>query len=158
MVPRHFQCLLHVLPIHRRNPAGSETVEPSGKHEMVGGDAAVLDVSLGLRRIGEDGTESEPDDPLHIAFFSDGIFKAVFESRRFETFHDFWGDWAADGDTLALTITNGNNLPQQSEYQGRFEVQEGELTLKGIALVEDSAGPTTVFSYHGPEPKGRVVP
>lgn len=123
-----------------------------------GVDQALVAVWVEARRIGEDGTESEPDDPLHVAFFSDGTFKAVFESHRFETFHDFWGDWAADGNTLALTIANGNNLPQQSEYQGRFEVQEGELTLTGIVLVDDFAGPTMVFTYHGPEPEGRTVP
>jgi hypothetical protein len=131
---------------------GAATPTPPGP----AGD--LIGVWIEARRIDADGSVSGPDDPLHIAFFSDRTFKAVFASHRFETFHDFWGNWATDGDTLTLTITNGNNLPQQSEYQGRFEVQEGELTLKGIVLVEDFAGPTTVFSYHGPEPKGRVVP
>ena len=46
-------------------------------------------------RVGEGGTPSEPDDPLHIGFFSDGTFKV--ESHTFETYHDFWGEWEAGG-------------------------------------------------------------
>lgn len=40
-------------------------------------------------RIGEGSQISEPGDPLLIGFFDDGTFKAVFESHRFETHHDF---------------------------------------------------------------------
>lgn len=110
------------------------------------------------RRVGEDGALSEPDDPLHIGFFLDGTFKAVLASHRFETFHDFWGEWMVEGGTLTLTITGGNNLPQQSVHEGRYEVRDDELVLEGIALVDDFAGPTTIFSYHSPAPEGKVVP
>jgi hypothetical protein len=41
------------------------------------------------RWIGEGGQVSEPSAPLLIGFFDDGTFKAVFESHRFETYHDF---------------------------------------------------------------------
>jgi hypothetical protein len=54
---------------------------------------------------------------LLIGFFDDGTFKAVFESHRFEAYHDFWGEWSTEGDSLTLTITGGNNFPLQSTYQ-----------------------------------------
>ncbi len=102
------------------------------------------------RRIGSDGQSSRPSDPLLVGFFADGTFKAVFASRRFETYHDFWGEWRAEGGTLTLTITGGNDLPTQSAYRGRYEVQEKELVLHDIVPVGGFAGPTMVFTYERP--------
>ena len=109
------------------------------------------------RRIGEGGQASEPSDPLLIGFFDDATFKGVFITHRFETYHDFWGEWSTEGDSLTLTITGGNNLPPQSTYRGRYEVRENELVLHGIVLVDGFAGPTTVFSYERPAPDGKVI-
>jgi hypothetical protein len=94
---------------------------------------------------------------LLLGFFDDGTFKAVFESHRFETYHDFWGEWRTEDGNLTLTITGGNNLPPQPTYQGQYEVQKNELGLHGIVLVDDFAGPTTVFSYKRPAPAGKVI-
>jgi hypothetical protein len=105
------------------------------------------------RRIGSDSQSpqpSQPGDPLLIGFFADGTFKAVFASQRFETYHDFWGEWRTEGDTLVLTITGGNRLPAQSTYRGRYEVREKELVLHDIVLVGDFAGPTMIFTYERP--------
>lgn len=121
-------------------------------------DESLVAVWVEARRVEEGGVLSEPEDPLYVGFFPDGTFKAVFESRTFETYHDFWGEWKAKDGTLTLTITGGNELPQQSVYEGRYEVREGELTLEGIALVDDFTGPTTIFSYHGPAPESKTVP
>jgi hypothetical protein len=109
------------------------------------------------QRIGEGGQLSEPSDPLLLGFFDDGTFKAVFESHRFETYHDFWGEWRTEDGNLTLTITGGNSLPPQPTYQRQYEVQENELVLHGIVLVDDFAGPTTVFSYKHPAPDGKVI-
>lgn len=133
---------------------GAPPVTPS----PAGLDEQLVAVWVEARRVGEDGALSEPDDPLHVGFFPDGTFKAVFESHTFETYHDFWGEWEAQDGTLTLTITDGNDLPQQSVYEGQYEVREGELTLEGITLVGDFAGPTTIFSYHGPAPESKTVP
>ncbi len=115
------------------------------------------------RRIGSGGQSSQPGDPLLVGFFADGTFKAVLASRRFETYHDFWGEWRTEGGTLTLTIAGGNNLPAQSSYRGRYEVREKELVLHDIVLVGDSpegtpspAGSTMVFSYERPV-NGRSV-
>jgi hypothetical protein len=124
---------------------------------VVAHDPNLVAVWREARRIGEGGQLSQPSDPLLIGFFDDGTFKAVFDSHRFETYHDFWGEWRAEGDSLTLTITGGNNLPSQSTYRGRYEVQENELVLHGIVLVDDFAGPTTVFSYERPAPDGKVI-
>ncbi|MFQ6101917.1 MAG: hypothetical protein ACE5OS_11890 [Anaerolineae bacterium] len=123
-----------------------------------GYDERLVAVWVETRRVGGDGTATEPGDPLHIGFFPDGTFKAVLASHRFETFHDFWGEWRTEGGTLTMTITGGNNLPSQSAYEGRYEVREDELVLEGIALIDDFAGPTTIFSYHGPAPESKIVP
>jgi hypothetical protein len=109
------------------------------------------------RRVGEGGLSSEPKDPLFIGFFNDGTFKAVFASHRFETYHDFWGEWQTESDSLSLTITGGNKPPRQSTYRGRYEVQKNELVLHGIVLVDDFAGPTMVFSYVSPAPDNKIV-
>jgi hypothetical protein len=123
-----------------------------------GYDEGLVAIWVEARRVAEDGTSSVPDDPLHVGFFPDGTFKAVFESHRFETFHDFWGEWRADGGSLRLSITGGNNPPQQSAYEGRYEVQGDELVLEGIALVDAFSGPTMAFSHFGPAPEDQIVP
>jgi hypothetical protein len=133
------------------------TRKPTPTTEAVTHDPSLVAVWREAQRIGERGQSSEPSDPLLIGFFDDGTFKAVFESHRFETYHDFWGEWRTEGDSLTLTITGGNKLPPQSTYQGQYEVRENELVLHGIVLVDDFAGPTTVFSYKGPAPDGKVI-
>jgi hypothetical protein len=125
--------------------------------EVVAHNPNLVAVWREARRIGEEGLVSEPNDPLLIGFFDDGTFKAVFTSHRFETYHDFWGEWSTEGDSLALTITGGNNLPSQSTYRGQYEVRESELILHGIVLVDDFAGPMTAFSYERPAPDGKVI-
>jgi hypothetical protein len=125
--------------------------------EDVAHDPSLVAVWREARRIGEGGQSSEPSDPLLIGFFDDGTFKAVFESHRFETYHDFWGEWGTEGDSLTLTITGGNKLPPRSTYQGQYEVRENELVLHGIVLVDDFAGPTIVFSYERPAPDGKAI-
>jgi hypothetical protein len=124
--------------------------------EDIAHDPSLVAVWREARWIGEGGQVSEPSAPLLIGFFDDGTFKAVFESHRFETYHDFWGEWRTEGDSLTLTITGGNNLAPQSTYKRRYEVRENELVLHGIVLVDDFAGPTTVFSYERPAPDGKV--
>ena len=133
------------------------TGKPAELTVVVAHDPNLVAVWREARRIGEEGQSSEPSDPLLIGFFDDGTFKAVFESHRFETYHDFWGEWRTESDSLTLTITGGNNLPPQSTYRGRYEVRESELFLHGIVLVDDFAGPTTVFSYKRPAPDGKVI-
>jgi hypothetical protein len=131
--------------------------EKSPTAEVTTHDPNLVAVWREARQIGEGGQSSEPGDPLLIGFFDDGTFKAVFEGHRAETYHDFWGEWRTEGDSLALTITGGNKLPRQSTYRGQYEVREKELVLHGIALVDDFAGPTTVFSYERPAPAGKVA-
>jgi hypothetical protein len=75
--------------------------------EVIAHDPNLVAVWREARRIGEEGLVSEPSDPLLIGFFDDGTFKAVFTSHRFETYHDFWGEWSTESDSLALTITGG---------------------------------------------------
>ena len=116
-------------------------------------DPKLVTIWREVRRIGSDGQSSQPSqpgDPLLIGFFADGTFKAVFASHRFETYHDFWGEWRTESDTLTLTITGGNRLPAQSTYRGRYEVREKELVLHDIVLVGDFAGPAMVFTYERP--------
>jgi len=131
--------------------------KPEPTAEAVTHDPNLVAVWRETRRIGESGQVSEPSDPLLIGFFADGTFKAVFTGHRFETYHDFWGEWSTEGNSLTLTVTGGNNLPSQSTYQGQYEIQENELVLHGIALVDDFAGPTTAFSYERPAPDGKVI-
>jgi len=133
------------------------TGKPKPTAEAIARDPKLVAVWREAQRIGEGGQVSEPDDPLLIGFFADGTFKAVFTSHRFETYHDFWGEWKTEGDSLTLTITGGNDLPPQSTYQGQYEVRENELVLHGIVLVDGFAGPTTVFSYERPAPDGKVI-
>jgi len=135
------------------NLPGAATPTP-----RIGYDERLVAVWVEARRVGADGASFEPGDPLHVGFFPDGTFKAVLASHRFETFHDFWGEWRAEDGALMLTITGGNNLPAQSVCEGRYEVREDELVLDAITLVDDFVGPTTVFSYYGPAPEGKVVP
>ncbi len=102
---------------------------------------------------GEPAQPAQPGGPLLVGFFADGTFKAVFAGRRFETYHDFWGEWRTEGGFLTLTITGGNDLPAQSSYRGRYEVREKaekELVLYDIVLVDDSPEPTMIFTYERP--------
>ena len=75
-----------------------------------------------------------------IGFFDDGTLRAAFTSHRFETYHDFWGEWKTEDDSLTLTSTGGNDLPLQSTHRGWYEVRENELFLHRIVLVDDFEG------------------
>jgi hypothetical protein len=86
--------------------------------EDIAHDPSLVAVWREARRIGEGEQLSEPSAPLLIGFLDDGTFKAVFESHRFETHHDFWGEWKTEGDSLTLTITGGNNLPRSPRING----------------------------------------
>ena len=109
-------------------------------------------------RIEEDGEALAPNDPLLIGFFSDGTFKAVFSSHRFETYHDFWGEWETNEGALTLIITDGNELPALSAYEGTYEINDQELKVEGIPLLDGSERQVLVFSYQDAPPKDRIIP
>ena len=121
-------------------------------------DADLIGVWQESERVGVEGESFGPKDPLLIGFFSDGTFKAVFSSHRFETYHDFWGEWETSEETIKLTITGGNQLPAASLYEGQYTIHEQELKLDGIPLLDGTEGQALWFKYQGSAPKDRIIP
>lgn len=121
-------------------------------------DSSLVGVWEESGRVDLNGNTTLPVDPLLIGFFSDGEFRAVFASHRFETYHDFWGEWEASEGTLRLVITGGDQLPDLTQYDGKYRIDNQELQLEGISIVENSDGQTLLFSYQGPVPKDRIIP
>lgn len=84
------------------------------------------------------GEAEPPARPIReLVFGPSGRFSVTWEP--FETYKDYWGDYAYDPATgrLALTITGGNRHPgANARLEGQVEVQQGgrRLVLHGFSL------------------------
>jgi hypothetical protein len=106
----------------------------------------------------ETGIITQPEHPLIIGFFADNTFKAVYSNHRFETYHDFWGNWSTQGRTLELKITGGNQLPPQPSYTPEYELQNKLLILKGLSPAGDTSITKITYKYSGAPPPDGILP
>lgn len=98
-----------------------------------------------------------PRQPVReLRFSADGRFSVTW--TPFETYEDYWGDYAVapDGRTLTLTITGGNRVPEgERRLGGTFELRPGErrLILNGLDLGDGGAsapGQACRYVFSGP--------
>jgi hypothetical protein len=106
----------------------------------------------------ETGVITQPEHPLIIGFFADTTFKAVYSNHRFETYHDFWGNWTIKGKTLELKITGGNQLPAQPSYAPEYELHTKQLILNGQSPAGDTSITKITYKYSGPPPPNGILP
>jgi hypothetical protein len=79
-------------------------------------------------------------------------------NHRFETYHDFWGNWTIKGKTLELKITGGNQLPAQPSYAPEYELHTKQLILNGQSPAGDTSITKITYKYSGPPPPNGILP
>ena len=84
----------------------------------------------------DDGAEVIPEFPIEeLVFAADGSFAVTWQP--FESYVDYWGTYEFDllKGTLGLTITSGNFVPDDTDGEGQFAVDDpGNLVLTGLWL------------------------